>query len=117
MPTSVDDVVTILLSRRKVEDASAAAAASEARRRLPELVDVARRYGVRSLYLFGSLADGRFMSGSDIDLAVEGLDRLLLFRLSAELNQIVDQQVDLLRLEEAPPSLVERVRSTGERLL
>ena len=32
------------------------------------------KYGVKKVYLFGSLAEGLFLKGSDIDLAVEGMD-------------------------------------------
>lgn len=35
---------------------------------------LAKKYHLRKVYLFGSLAEGLFLKGSDIDLAVEGMD-------------------------------------------
>lgn len=76
------------------------------------------RFGVDRVYLFGSLAghaSAPFGPHSDVDLAVEGLaaERYWAALAAVEKEIPVDVAIDLVRLEDAVPSLVERVRSTG----
>ena len=53
---------------------------------------------------------------TDIDLATEGLPRERHLDAMADLMRALPCAVDLVRLEEAPPSLVARVRAEGEAL-
>jgi len=70
-------------------------------------------YGAERVILFGSLArQGIFDEHSDVDLAVQGLDERIYCRVLAELmNLQPDISVDLIRMEEASPSLVEAIYS------
>lgn len=72
------------------------------------------QYGVRRVILFGSLARGGFVEGSDIDLAVEGLSRADFLRALGELNSMTRFWVDIKPLEDLEPRFRERVLSTGE---
>lgn len=98
----------------------AAEAAERARRlrsRLPAAVDCLReRYGAKAVILFGSLANGSCRTDSDVDLAVTGLSEARYFKALADLMGIFEGPVDLVRLEEAPPSLIERIHAEGEPL-
>lgn len=71
------------------------------------------RYAARRVWLFGSMAEGKPSPSSDIDLAVEGLAPQRYFAALADLMQLFDGRVDLVLLEEAPPTLVERVLAEG----
>jgi predicted nucleotidyltransferase len=51
-----------------------------------------------------------------VDLAVEGLPATAYFQALAELMALFGTRVDLVRLEEAPPSLCERVDEEGQVL-
>lgn len=66
-------------------------------------------YGAERVILFGSLArQGIFDEHSDVDLAVQGLDERMYCRALAQLmNLQPDIAVDLIRMEEASPSLVD----------
>lgn len=70
------------------------------------------------VYLFGSLLDlERFRSGSDMDLAVGGLDPREYWeawRVAEDLAR--GRRVDLVRLETASASLREAVHEDGEQL-
>lgn len=74
------------------------------------------RYGVRQVHLFGSLAgQGPWHSHSDIDLAVEGLAPERYFRALSELWDLLPEgmELDLITLEDAPPEMVKKVRSSS----
>lgn len=72
------------------------------------------RYGARELVLFGSLATGSFTDRSDVDLAVRGIDPVDYFAALADLMELFGGPVDLVRLEQAPASLVARVVAEGK---
>lgn len=117
-----DVVVTLEDMRRTVAAREAevkrAVAAEVARLRaaLPGVVAHLEGLGATQVYLFGSLASGRFRQDSDVDLAVRGLDWRTVLREGVRCAGLLDRHVDLVMLEEAPPSLVEGVEATGERL-
>jgi predicted nucleotidyltransferase len=71
---------------------------------------------VRRVWLFGSVAAGRAREGSDIDLMVEGLPREARLDAAVLAGEVTSATVDLVRLEEAPPSLVATVHETGVAL-
>jgi predicted nucleotidyltransferase len=73
-------------------------------------------FGASKVYLFGSLLEeGRAHDLSDIDLAVEGLEGRLYFKALRDVWQLLPAgvELDLVRLEEAWPSLAERVKAEG----
>jgi predicted nucleotidyltransferase len=83
---------------------------------LPRAARLLEARGARSVSVFGSLSRSGSGSPSDVDLAVEGLPPREYFPALAELMSLFGAPVDLVRLEEAPPSLRERIAAEGERL-
>jgi predicted nucleotidyltransferase len=59
--------------------------------------------GAREVYVFGSVASGKFREGSDIDLAVSGLPPASFFGALARLTDLLDRPVDLVDLDDASP--------------
>lgn len=74
------------------------------------------RYEATEVWLFGSLARGRFRPGSDIDLAARGLPPQKYFRILSEINADQEFDVDLIDLDACPPWLAEAVRQHGRLL-
>ena len=74
------------------------------------------RHGAGRVWLFGSLVAGQPTIESDVDLAVEGLPSSAYFSALADLMTLFHGPVDLVRLEDAPESLRERVLSEGQEL-
>jgi predicted nucleotidyltransferase len=68
------------------------------------------------LRVFGSLVTGALNEHSDLDLAVEGLATGRYFEVLADLISLFSAPVDLVRLEEAPESLHQRIAAEGETL-
>jgi predicted nucleotidyltransferase len=73
-------------------------------------------FGAQRTWVFGSLVNNTFAEGSDIDIAVEGLPRVHYFDALAYAMDLLRSRVDLVRLEDAVPSLVERVLAEGQLL-
>jgi predicted nucleotidyltransferase len=70
-------------------------------------------YGLRRVWVFGSLlAPARFAPGSDVDILVEGAGRHV-FQLAAEVERRLRWPVDLLDVELASARLLERVQARG----
>ena len=90
--------------------------ASALRARLPAMAAALRAHGAARVVLFGSLAAGTPTSASDVDLAVEGLPPERFFAALAEVMKLAACPVDLVRLEEAPASLTERIAAEGKSL-
>jgi predicted nucleotidyltransferase len=93
--------------------------AATARALLPRLVrHLAERYGVRRVWLYGSLAEGGFHEHSDIDLAAEGFaPGSAPFRAGSELDELARPfAVDLVPLEDARPSVWAHILRRGELL-
>ncbi len=119
MTTSVTSADTARHLRQRAIKAAAEGAgrAHRLRTRLPVAVDCLRRdYGAATVILFGSLANRTCGPESDVDLAVSGLSRKVYFKALADLIAVFEGPVDLVRLEDAPASLRERIDAEGEPL-
>lgn len=78
------------------------------------IVECAEKYGVSSVYLFGSAIQGTGRP-RDIDLGVNGLPPALFFKFYGELIRRLPRQVDLVDLSK--PFLFQRlVVETGLKL-
>lgn len=102
----------------RLEEAKQARARQRAERALAIAREAARilrqEFSVRRVWLFGSLARGRFDAGSDIDLAVDGIDgKLFLRALGRVLGLDPDFPIDLVDLREARAGLRRAVESEG----
>ncbi|MGB9661645.1 MAG: nucleotidyltransferase family protein [Moorellaceae bacterium] len=102
--------------KREHELARRKAAALAAARRAAEVI---HRYGLRPVWLFGSLAgEGTFGEHSDIDLAIDKLPPQIDFwRLYSEVLAAAQPfNVDLVVLDAATPELKENVYRTATTL-
>ena len=74
---------------------------------------------LQAVWLFGSRAMGRYQSGSDIDLCLEGpeITHLQRLRLMAAVDDLLlPWQVDLVLRHEMPPELEAHLQRVGECL-
>ncbi len=70
------------------------------------------RYRVEKIILFGSLLDeDRFSAASDIDIAVEGLEKSVYFTALGELLMESSFEIDLVPVEDASPLLLQRLKN------
>ena len=79
-----------------------------------EIREIASRYPVTNIRVFGSVLHGEDTATSDIDLLVDTLPETTLFDLGGlqdELQQLLGAQVDLLTPGDLPPRFRESVIS------
>ncbi|MCK4660912.1 MAG: nucleotidyltransferase domain-containing protein [Phycisphaerae bacterium] len=101
---------TAALARRNAE------AQAQARSVLPRLAQaIGADARVRRAYLFGSLAKNKFHPGSDIDIAVEGLNLFERDELRQNLETLTEFPVDVRDLN-STPQFRELVEFYGELL-
>jgi predicted nucleotidyltransferase len=115
--TDVQTCARTFLARvtRELEDAARRADALRARAR--EAAQLLRGFGAAGVWLFGSLAWGEPHQGSDVDLLVEGVPETRWpDAVRAVERMFTDVHVDVVRSEDAPRSLVDRVGAEGARL-
>ena len=83
------------------------------------LIDCARKYGVKTLWLFGSSLTSDEDDATDIDLGVEGIDRDMAWEMYSELFDLVyarcHKPIDFVEMDE-PLSIVHVIRSEGLRI-
>lgn len=82
----------------------------EVRERIPML---AAEAGAHEVWLFGSLAWGTPFEDSDVDLAVAGLDGAAFDAFATAAFMAIGAPVDVVRLEDAPATLRERILTSG----
>lgn len=117
MAVTVEDVRRHLQSREQArreegrERSRALTAKLPAARRL-----LVEELGAKRVLLFGSLASGTATGTSDVDLAVEELPAASFITAAAELMRLFGTNVDLVRLEEATPSLRDVILAEGREL-
>lgn len=77
---------------------------------------LANKYGLKRVYLFGSLAEGLFLKGSDVDIAIEGMSFRDYLKALAEYRDINGVRLDILHLELCKPQLKEMILKEGKVL-
>ncbi len=111
------DTLAHLRRRAASARAEGEARAWRLRASLPAAAKLLRdAYGATRVVLFGSLARGDVSAWSDVDLAVEGLPPAKYFPALAALMGLFGSPVDLVAIEEAVPSLRDRIAAEGQPL-
>ncbi|MFH1537407.1 MAG: nucleotidyltransferase domain-containing protein [bacterium] len=67
------------------------------------IIRVAKEYGARRLWLFGSSLDPSTDEPNDIDLAVEGIPPARFFEFYAKLGRAIPNDIDLIDMESDDP--------------
>ncbi len=84
-----------------------------------EIQEICRRYGVRSLRIFGSVARGKARPDSDVDLLVrfrKPISLLQLIRLERELSEVLGVRVDLVTVRSLSPYIRSDVLASSKVL-
>ena len=74
---------------------------------------IAARYGVNSVFLFGSYARGEATDMSDVDLLIDRGDVISGFKLGglyADLQESLGKDLDMVTQQAASPTFMNRIR-------
>lgn len=71
---------------------------------------------VREIYLFGSILKDNFGKGSDIDIAVSGLEDDKFFPVYSHLDNFTDFPVELVDLDEKDNFFRREIRKRGKKI-
>ena len=72
-----------------------------------------QQLGATRVWIFGSLDRPWFHAGSDVDLAVEGIDPRRLTEAWRRVEEIIEAPVDLVSMEDVDERLRQRILQTG----
>ncbi len=112
-----EDLAQTLRARSAERGARAKLRADRLRALLPQAASLlTKRYGASQVALFGSLAEETFSEESDVDLAVLGMPAAGYFSALADLMELFGGPVDLVRVEDAAPSLRAHIEEEGKTL-
>ena len=75
---------------------------------------ILKNNGCTEIYIFGSIANGKFNENSDIDIAVKGLDDDKFFRVLGELNKELANNIDLIDLNDENNRFAQFILKQGE---
>jgi predicted nucleotidyltransferase len=82
-------------------------------REVKTAVDILKEYGVKRIFLFGSVAKSKHRSHSDIDLACEGISPERFFKVLGELLSRTGGSIDLVDVKEVKDTLRKRIEREG----
>lgn len=116
MAVEISETVAHLRRIAAQRSSRAAHRRSELEGLLPKAREILQQRGAQAVYAFGSVVTGDTTSRSDLDLATRGLPREAYFDALGELMRVLPCDIDLVRLEEAPESLRDRVLAEGREL-
>jgi predicted nucleotidyltransferase len=116
MVVEISEAVAHLRRRAAERSSRAAKRQAEIEGLQPTAREILRQRGAQAIYAFGSVVTGDTTSRRDLDLATRGLPGEAYFDALGELMRLLPCDVDLVRLEEAPESLRERVLAEGREL-
>lgn len=72
-----------------------------------------KQEGAKEVFLFGSASRGTMNEGSDIDLAVSGLDPAKFYSVAGKAEDMLGKSLDLVDLDEKTP-FIQSLKVHGE---
>lgn len=85
----------------------------EINEKIERIVNYLKEKGCSKILLFGSIAEGKYIRNSDIDIAVSGMNTKDFLRAIANLPLIAKQQVDLVDLDDLPLKFRKSIEVSG----
>ncbi len=67
---------------------------------IKKAIKILKENGAKEVYIFGSLANGKFNENSDIDIAVKGLNSKDFYRVASILMFELENEFDLIDLDD-----------------
>ena len=67
---------------------------------IKKAVKILKENGAKEVFVFGSIANGKFNENSDIDIAVKGINEKDFYRIAGILMFELENEIDLIDLDD-----------------
>ena len=67
---------------------------------IKKLIQILKENGAKEIFIFGSIANGKFNENSDIDIAVKGLNEKDFYKVASILMFELENEIDLIDLDD-----------------
>ena len=67
---------------------------------IKKAIKILKENGATEIFIFGSIADGKFHENSDIDIAVRGINETIFYKVASKLMAELDNNFDLVDLDD-----------------
>lgn len=112
---NLKNYVTSWRKRNKLERQNNYKRYQQARKTIPIIIEILKKYEVEKIFLFGSACQQeKFNRHSDIDIAVLGLSDQKFFKAYGELIMNLDFEIDLKPYEKLDQLMKDRILKQGE---
>lgn len=80
---------------------------------IKKATQILKENGAKEIFIFGSIANGKFNKNSDIDIAVKGLDEKNFYKVASILLFELDNKFDLIDLDDRNNRFSQMILNTG----
>lgn len=80
---------------------------------IKKATQILKENGAKEVFIFGSIANGKFNENSDIDIAVKGLEEKDFYRVASILMFELENEFDLIDLDDKENSFSQMLLKVG----
>lgn len=80
---------------------------------IKKAIRILKENGAKEVFIFGSIANGKFNENSDIDIAVKGLENKLFYKVASILMFELENKFDLIDLDDKKNRFSQMLLSVG----
>ena len=76
-------------------------------------IEILKENGATEIFIFGSIANGKFNKNSDIDIAVKGISAQFFYQVASKLMFELENEVDLIDLDDKENRFSQMILNVG----
>lgn len=80
---------------------------------IKKAIKILKENGAKEVFIFGSIANGKFNENSDIDIAVKGIDEKDFYKVASILMFELENEFDLIDLDDKNDSFSQMLLKVG----
>lgn len=80
---------------------------------IKKAIKILKENGAKEVYIFGSIANGKFNENSDIDIAIRGLEESEFYKVASILMFELEHKFDLIDLDDKANDFSQMISKVG----
>ena len=80
---------------------------------IKKATQILKENGAKEVFIFGSIANGKFNENSDIDIAVKGLNQEVFYKVASILMFELENEIDLIDLDDKENNFSQMLLKVG----